>query len=407
MSDQTEEYGEFPPGTIVLAKLKSFPPWPAIVIPNQLIPADVSKSKPKKPTQLRSSRGKRKSITPNLESNLIWCVRFLKDDNYMWATQSDLNQLSKEQIETTLRTLKSKNKVLKSAYEMALNPPDLDDFIIYGSDGKPVTIDNEADDDDFEIGDADIDEDEDEEEAGAEEDEEEESEEDLKIENSKKRKKPGPKPKSKPLSPQKTPKTNKRAPKRQKSKQPIEPDTSEDEDFENDLYPEPEQVIEGYVPSSKEYTDLLKKNKNLLNKIFVSFEQAFLRENINLEQEELKNITNLLDQLYHTSYLPKSQIIKNNIHKLFINILKRNDLSGKNQLTIRSRVDKFIKQWFDLDIQVNENWRLEEEEDLESKDQEVKEENVESDGLKENGEVKVQALANNSVVKDEDSNGKV
>lgn len=155
----SEEYGEFEPGTIVLAKLKSFPPWPAIVIPNELIPEGILKSKPKSShaeagaPSTASSRSRRKTTARKTQESAqsdsrLWCVRFLRDDTFMWASRRDISVLTRHDIEQFLSAKKGK-KLIRLAYEMALNPPDVEEFIIYGSDGKPIEINNEQDDEEF------------------------------------------------------------------------------------------------------------------------------------------------------------------------------------------------------------------------------------------------------------------
>lgn len=399
-----ESYGAFPPGTIVLAKLKSFPPWPAIIIPDDLVPQKILKSKPKRPSS--SSAGNRRSkrkttaaATAAGEEFKVWCVRFLKDDTYMWASVKELELLTEEKIQKTLENWKSgKTKQLKSAYEMALNPPDVEDFIIYGSDGKPIQIDNEADDEDFQIEEGE-DEEEEEEEEEIEEiseepedlDNDEEQEQAAETQPTKKRGKvatskgPAKKRKTTTTPPaRKSSTTQKKGGRKSKAAQTAveDPDTSGDEDWENDIDEfEEAEIIETEVPTSSEYIDLLKKQKPLLNKIVIQFTTAFLEEeHLEISTEIIKLLNSLLDQLSKVQdIVPKSLLIKNNVHKLFIGILQRNDLKTKNVLLIRTRLEKFLKYWFDISVQVNPNWKLEpeEEEEVEEEEEEEDEEVME------------------------------
>ncbi|KAH3687497.1 hypothetical protein WICPIJ_001528 [Wickerhamomyces pijperi] len=423
------EYGSFPPGTIVLAKLKSFPPWPAIVIPNDLVPEKILKSKPKKPSSSAGgssggSRRPKRKAAPVASTDLfkVWCVRFLKDDTFMWASLNELELLTTEKIQSALGGWKNiKKKQLKSAYEMALSPPDVEDFIIWGSDGKPIQIDNEADDEDFTIDDEDEEEDEDvaEEDEDVEEDleDEDQSPQPTAANTSTNTKKRGGKalPKasaskkrktaaagSKKSTPVPTPKKpakgrgsrSKTSGKGEDEEQ--DPDTSGDEDWEQAIgeFEEEEDLIGREIPTSSEYAELLKKNKPLINKVVIQFTTAFLEEEkLDLSAENIKSLNGLLDQLTKVQdTIPKSLVLKNHVHKLFIAVLQRNDLKAKNVLSIRTRLQQFLSYWFDFTVEVNPNWKLEPEEDEEDEEEEEKEVVEIKDGTDATHDVKEESL---------------
>ncbi|KAK9455831.1 hypothetical protein V1511DRAFT_487758 [Dipodascopsis uninucleata] len=120
------------PGSLVLAKLKGFPPWPAMVLTENLLPPHILKLKPKP-----SASSKRKSIGADEddESRSAFPVRFFNDDNYMWATRSELKPLSKEQTSTYVNAHKGgkKDRSLLEAYMFAAEPPSMEEFAKMGS----------------------------------------------------------------------------------------------------------------------------------------------------------------------------------------------------------------------------------------------------------------------------------
>jgi len=444
-SDSTiEDYGDFKPGTIVLAKLKSFPPWPAIVIPYDLVPEGVSKSKPKHLPQPRGSTKKSKNgntsvaSTPVKQDNRIWCVRFLRDDTYMWGGINDISLLTKPQIEKFLNDKKGK-KLIKSAYEMALNPPDVEEFIIWGSNGKPITIDNEANDADFEddgdgedIGGGDddgdeLDDDEDEEvdESGSIDDDDDDEE----IKTNKKRGKVG-RPRGRPPSkkPKQTPTKGKpgrkpkatstngtpkgkpgRKPGRKKQvsiPEPTpEPETSSDEDWEQDN-DETEPPVAINIPTSKELNDELKKRTPLVKRARITLQDFFLEtKDLDTDSKTIKTINSTLESLEKYQDIQPSLIKHYNLHKVMFDILKRPDLEdskNKDVKKFRKRIQSLVEIWFDVKIDVDENWDFVEK--IEEVKQEKEGEAEDTNGnnpeakLEENGKEK-----ENGEVKDEDS----
>lgn len=356
-----DEYGPFPPGTIVLAKLKSFPPWPAIVIPNELVPEGIVSSKPKKPLR-PTSRSKRKAAQPKDVDARLWCVRFLRDDTFMWATIKDISLLTKDQIENALKAKKMK-KVIRGAYEMALDPPDVEEFIIYGSDGKPINIDNEANDEDFEDeGSNGYD---DEEESEEVEDEDDDASEEEVVTKKRKR--------TERSTPKKTNTKPTRAKPSSRSKKPKivqDPDTSSDEDWDAD---DVEDTVAVNVLSSDEISAVIKKTQPTLTKARLQLQKALLTgKDIDMQ---LKPTITIVESLEKLDPVHIGLVKHTGLHKVLFDILKRPDLTSRELKKIRSRLDDLVQEWFEIKIDVDEAWDFVEREEeplVEEEDGDVK-----------------------------------
>lgn len=407
-----DDYGDYPPGTIVLAKLKSFPPWPAIVIPDDLVPEGVASSKPKKPASSsgarssRASRSRRKSTAAQSQTSQqdsrLWCVRFLRDDTFMWATANDISLLTKEQIEKFLS--KNPKKGIRSAYEMALDPPEVEEFIIYGSDGKPIDIDNEADDADFEDGESTPDDDDEDaiEEEGLEEDDDDvELLTDEEVETKRTSKRTRKTTKSTPRKKAKPAPAKKKATKRGGSKAKVveEPETSSDEDW--DAPDDDSEPVAVDILTSEEISKIIKKTTPLFLKARLALQSTFLSgKEIT---DNLKQINTTLDSLEKSEH-PHVGIIKaTGLHKVIFDILKRPDLTTRELSKVRSRLEKLAKEWFDVTIDVEESWNFEEPNE-ESKDEEseVKKEETGASDIKEETESTNNHPTNGSTTKAEE-----
>ncbi|AMD20873.1 HDR131Cp [Eremothecium sinecaudum] len=152
----------FQPTDIVLAKVKGYPSWPAMIIPNEIIPANVIR------LHRRNQKFDEEEVMEDEESDAddtkyirysehlkfrkfetaqsSYCLKFLCDDTYTWTKAQDMKLLSPDQckswLEGTTRSKKkqpSKNKKLIQAYEMAMRGSDIDvwEFVEYGSAGRP------------------------------------------------------------------------------------------------------------------------------------------------------------------------------------------------------------------------------------------------------------------------------
>lgn len=131
------QHDEYSPTTVVLAKVKGYPPWPAMVLEESLLPENIIKMKPKsnrpKPA-ISASPKKRKSLPPAR----ILPIRFFSDDTYIWINSHDLKLLSKADIEKHRSgSKKRKDNLLEKAYDLADDPPDMELFVLYGSRAAP------------------------------------------------------------------------------------------------------------------------------------------------------------------------------------------------------------------------------------------------------------------------------
>ncbi|KAK9330875.1 hypothetical protein V1520DRAFT_369183 [Lipomyces starkeyi] len=154
-SVSTPTKASYLPGAVVLAKLKGFPPWPAMVLADAFLPPHILKLKPKAFTGTPgSARIKRKgSSVEEEDASLpsIFPVRFFNDDNYMWASRSDLKPLSSEQAQKYVDAVSDKpskkDKSLVSAYKVAIDPPTLEKF----AHGNSVHASEEEEEEDVEM----------------------------------------------------------------------------------------------------------------------------------------------------------------------------------------------------------------------------------------------------------------
>lgn len=167
----------YQPTDIILAKVKGYPAWPAMIVPNELIPEHVLRNRSR--NQAKTTNGKaahndsgsneekHESVNDQLDeaetfddadsdkyitySNILkfrkfddlksqYCVKFFCDDSYIWLKPLDMKPLTAQQCTEWLSSSKKKNKRLIPAYEMASKGSggiDVWEFIEYGSAGKP------------------------------------------------------------------------------------------------------------------------------------------------------------------------------------------------------------------------------------------------------------------------------
>lgn len=125
------------PKAIVLAKVKGYRPWPAMVLDEAILPANVKKLKPK---TVKLTKRRPLIVVP---------VRFFSDDTYIWIKSPDLKPLKRTEILSFLQThtggRKRKFDPLVEAYQLAESPPDMQLFNLWGSKGEghvPETTDD-------------------------------------------------------------------------------------------------------------------------------------------------------------------------------------------------------------------------------------------------------------------------
>lgn len=118
----------FKPNTIVLAKVKGYPAWPAMIIDEELLPESVSLKKPK---MVKGKMTKNK-IDPYKSQSKFYCVRFFSDDTYVWLSDCDLKFLDDSIIKKYIENFENKKKKdnsLFEAYVFALKSYNLNCFI--------------------------------------------------------------------------------------------------------------------------------------------------------------------------------------------------------------------------------------------------------------------------------------
>lgn len=155
----------YQPTDIVLAKVKGYPAWPAMIIPHEIIPTNVLKSNAHIEADNENDQMSKNNNKDN--DNYIYyskilkfkkfdkvqdsyCVKFFKDDSYIWVKLNDLQKLSLKLCRDWLNKNQSsgKNKRLIPAYEMAcqgFESPGIDvwEFVEYGSKNRKLNAGDE------------------------------------------------------------------------------------------------------------------------------------------------------------------------------------------------------------------------------------------------------------------------
>lgn len=211
-------YPHLVPTSIVLAKVKGFPPWPAMVLEETLLPPNIIGMKPRTVKQPKKPKRAAKA-GPTVAAP----VRFFSDDTYIWIKNTDLKPLGTDEINKYLEKFKNnelkkrKDNLLHHAYELAANPPDMELFVTWGSKGEPAPAPVKVDEGpEYEPGEL-----EEVEEEEEEEEEEEDEEEEEEYGNKRKRQKRAPAKKAAPKAKSATKKT---VVKKEKSKPAYDPD---------------------------------------------------------------------------------------------------------------------------------------------------------------------------------------
>ena len=132
---------EYQPTSIVLAKVKGYPAWPAMVLDESLLPEHISNKTKIENQSSNINFISHSTISIEKKPSIIVPVRFFSDDTYIWINTNDLKPLTKQMIQDYFST-SSKRKIdnlLQTAYELANDPPEMGLFIEYGSKGAPPT----------------------------------------------------------------------------------------------------------------------------------------------------------------------------------------------------------------------------------------------------------------------------
>lgn len=131
---EIQTYLGLEPRAIVLAKVKGYRPWPAMVLDEDILPENIKAIKPK------SVRLEKKLPKPVINVP----VRFFSDDTYIWIKSCDLKLLNEDAIDEFLakKSKQKKHDLLIDAYKLAKDPPDMNEFNIWGSSGPQDTLDS-------------------------------------------------------------------------------------------------------------------------------------------------------------------------------------------------------------------------------------------------------------------------
>ncbi|CUM48954.1 unnamed protein product [Debaryomyces tyrocola] len=346
--DEPKNDNPYTPKSIVLAKVKGYPPWPAMILEETMLPENILSKKPKSVKQPPKRKlSKPISILP---------VRFFSDDTYIWIKSNEVKTLNHEMINLFLQNdKKRKDNLLQTAYELASDPPDMELFIKWGSKGEPVEVPYVPEDEELE-------EEEEAEDIEEEEREEEEEEEDDYEEPSRKKQKKNTKqPKSKK-------KTTKKQPAKKETKSTVTPKSKpvdpREEGYDSDwgldgvkhynydegnyiFDKEKDQIkFETEFPSAASLSDSLTKYHNQFDKLDILLTDQLLSDSIN-ETEILQNLKKL-DGLT----LPKSVYTKSKALKSLILTLRRPSERFPYP-KIKKEVKKLVRKWSDLDIEEN------------------------------------------------------
>lgn len=328
----------YPPKSIVLAKVKGYPPWPAMILEESMLPENILQKKPKTVKQ----PAKRKLAKPIT----ILPVRFFSDDTYIWIKSNELKTLNHDMINQFLGNDKRrKDNLLQTAYELANDPPDMELFITWGSKGEQPYAPEEMEIEDVHEVEEELEED------------EEDEEEDYEEPSQKKQKKNTKPAKSTKKQPAKKggkvsakPKANQNDPREEGYDSDWGLDEVQHYNYEEGNYifdKEKDQIkFEEDFPSAASLSEALAKYHSQFDKLDMLLTDQLLLDSIN-ETEILQNLKKL-DALS----LPKSVYIKSKVLKTLILTLRRPSERFPHP-KIRKEVKRIVREWADLDIEEN------------------------------------------------------
>jgi hypothetical protein len=343
----SEDSFAFVPRDIVLAKVKGYPPWPAMVLDEELLPANIKQRKPK---NIKPARQKRRTyVVP---------VRFFSDDTYIWIKDSDIRKLSEADIAEYVATATGKRRqdhLLNAAYELAQNPPDMGVFIKYGSKGEPPVeepVEDELDSSEDDEDDEDVDR-----------SEEEDGEEEDGAPPAKKRKATTVTPRLR-IKPPKPPASNssgiRRANGSSGTKTPKKgPDPyagydddwgledTENGDAENYVFDDAVQQrkFEQNFPLAQTIIDQVTKKSALLEKIRSKLFSLLLVEEDAKEADIIKELKRL-----NATTFPVALVRSSQLPRLLITELRRPVEDLPLDLPVRVEMASLLKRWLDLEI---------------------------------------------------------
>ncbi|GME68946.1 unnamed protein product [[Candida] boidinii] len=315
---------DFKVGDIVLAKMPSYPPWPAMIVPDSVLPENVLSAKP----------------VPNNSNNPKWPVWFFNDGNYQWTPRPHLKVLTKEIMEKYLSSTNSKKRrsALYHAYELALEQPTLDE--IFGDADDDEDEDDEEEEDDAE-----------DEEAEEAEDDADDHEQEVKAEVKAETKKTN----------NGTSKTNN---KKRKSTEPVVNDKKRKTSVvKKESIPSITSTTNGNLSDSKsttgngtsngsnsnvrrEYTD---EQKIMIVKSYrVKLQRGLLNKELELTDEIIRQCSDIFTQMerFNLIYGMNLNLLKiSKLHKVMKAILKLPNLEFPNDFKFHERSLKLLDSW--------------------------------------------------------------
>lgn len=329
---------DYAPKAIVLAKVKGYPSWPAMVLDETYLPLNIIAKKPKSQARMKT--------------NTVVPIRFFSDDTYIWIKQADIKLLPAEDIDKALdkfanssRKLTRKDRLLQDAFGLARDPPDMVSFVRWGSQGEPEGYVE-----------------------GEEALEAEEEEEEVVVVQPVKKKqrtkagakskakpkargKPGPKPKAKPAPKPKVEEEEEAF--ENESELEIDSDWGFDEkddyDYEAGNYifdDEKEQVeFNNNFPRAVELTQDYNTHQQQFNKINITLSTLLLEPDLNVKEIE-QNMTKLVTIL---KTLPKTIFLKSYLYRVLILVLHKPIEHFSNKL-IRTKISKILGDYLSIEV---------------------------------------------------------
>ncbi|ESX02145.1 hypothetical protein KL918_003689 [Ogataea parapolymorpha] len=327
----------FPPGSLVLTKIKGFPEWPSRVIDYEQLPEKIRNMKP-------GSAPGRKRRRAASEPQLV-CVKFYGDDEYFWCTEKDLKPLTDDMVTEYLvkkgelpdsdgnfrAKRASKVSSLTNAY-LCANNKDVSpqDFALYGSYGRV----GEEDEDYVEEADEEEEDEEEDEEDEEEEEEEEDSDSDEEAYGrSTKRKHNG------------------SHGARKKAKVEIVEDLDSDWGLESDVE---DAGLEIPSLNSVELVDEVKKSTKFFGDIRVQIQKLAFPTDTPVDYAKTgKELEPLVNKL--SGYRPVSRAVlkSTNIAKVLVLLLKKPEFA---RLRVAKKIGTVLKNWLDLHVEPDPHW---------------------------------------------------
>mgnify|MGYP002378641387 CR=1 FL=1 len=342
--EEIDENDPFKPTTIVLAKVKGYPAWPAMVLKESLLPENILRKKPK---QAKSKKKPTRSLP----------VRFFSDDTYIWINEQDMKILDNSMIQQYFNSASKKRRkdnLLEKAYQLAIDPPDMDVFVRYGSKTVPP--------------------------------EEEELElllqpinEDDGVKPSQTKKRLGKPPAKKAKV---TPKSNARKLADEKKKLEAKLLAEYDDDWGLDGIDGYDEESGNYIFTTKADQNRLKVSSTKLQKDLKRFQNRFqsiyndLKKLLDedMKESDIMDSLNELEKLLKEKSFPMTIFTKSKLLRLLI-LTARKPIEHFNHKKIKHAIDKLLKSALDLSVPMNklEDLIIETDEDVVKQEEDVEE----------------------------------